>query len=108
MAVNDFEKDVIDRLARIEEAVTNDYKALYGNGKPGLLDRVSRLENQAALIEAQQAVIHELTARVTELGASFQALSVRMDTDKDWFTRIRESLGWIVTTAIAIYAAFFR
>ena len=108
MAIDEFQKDVIDRLGRIETKLDNDYHALHGNGKPGLLDRVSHLENQAALIEAQQSVIHELTVRMTELGSSFQDLSVRMDTDKDWFTRIRESIGWIVTTAIAIYAAFFR
>jgi uncharacterized coiled-coil protein SlyX len=108
MAIDEFQKDVIDRLGRIETKLDNDYHALHGNGKPGLLDRVSHLENQAALIEVQQAVINELTTRVTELDSRFQALSVRMDTDKNWFTRIRDSLGWLVATAIAIYGAFFK
>ena len=46
-----FEQDVIDRLARIEENVkslknnlTNDYQTLHGNGKPGLVARVTALE----------------------------------------------------------------
>lgn len=46
-----FEQDVIDRLARIEENIdelkgdlTNDYRVLHGNGKPGLVDRVTALE----------------------------------------------------------------
>ena len=84
MAIDEFQKDVIDRLARIEEAINNDYKALYGNGKPGLLDRMVALESkmQSILAEGQN--------------------------NRDWFTRIRESIGWLVTTAIAIYAAFIR
>jgi len=84
MAIDEFQKDVIDRLARIEEAINNDYKALYGNGKPGLLDRMTALENQLQSIAAQDKA------------------------NRDWFTRIRESIGWLVTTAIAVYAAFFR
>lgn len=40
-----FEQDVIERLSRIEVKVEADYRALYGNGKPGLLDRVNKLEN---------------------------------------------------------------
>ena len=40
-----FEREVIDRLARIETKLDADYTALHGNGKPGLLDRVSKLEN---------------------------------------------------------------
>lgn len=108
MAIDEFQKDVIDRLARIEEAINNDYKALHGNGKPGLLDRVARLETQAGLVEAQQQTLHELTARVVELNTQIQATAIRDNANRDWFTRIRESLGWLVTTIIAIYGAFFR
>ena len=85
MAIDtEFQKDVIDRLARIEEAMKNDYRALYGNGKPGLLDRMASIESQIKSIAAERKC------------------------NLDWFTRIRESLGWLMTTAIAIYAAFFR
>ena len=45
------EKDVIDRLARIEsaiddikEALKRDYRLLHGNGHPGLEHRVGALE----------------------------------------------------------------
>ena len=77
-------KDIIGRLGRIETKLDNDGKAIYGNGKPGLLDRMVALEGKLQVIQAQTEANH------------------------DWFSRIRESIGWLVTTAIAIYAAFFR
>ena len=77
-------KDIIDRLGRIETKLDNDGKAIYGNGKPGLLDRMVALESKMQVIQAQA------------------------DSNRDWFSRIRESLGWLVTTCIAIYAAFIR
>ena len=41
----DFEREVIERLTSIEVKLDADYRALHGNGKPGLLDRVNKLEN---------------------------------------------------------------
>ena len=42
---NQFEHEVIDRLARIETKLDSDFRALNGvDGKPGLIDRVSSLE----------------------------------------------------------------
>ena len=54
--MNKFEQDVIDRLARIEGHIEDvqgsldrDYHILHGNGRPGLVDRVTALEtNQKA------------------------------------------------------------
>lgn len=40
-----FEREVIERLTSIEVKLDADYRALHGNGKPGLLDRVNKLEN---------------------------------------------------------------
>ena len=42
---SDFERDVIERLTSIEVKLDADYRALHGNGKPGLIDRVNKLEN---------------------------------------------------------------
>lgn len=69
-----FRSEVIDRLARIEEQLKSDYKALHGNGKKGLLDRVSDLENS---FYAGGMIYRVLVGIV----------------------------AWIVTTAVAIYAA---
>lgn len=79
--MNSFEKEVIDRLARIEENIeglqgklTNDYKVLHGNGQPGLVDRVTALETSQK-------------SKATHTG---------------FFAGI---IGFIVNAAIAIYAA---
>lgn len=45
MSQTSFEKEVIERLTSIEVKLDADYRALHGNGKPGLLDRVNKLEN---------------------------------------------------------------
>ena len=45
MSQTAFEKEVIERLTSIEVKLDADYRALHGNGKPGLLDRVNKMEN---------------------------------------------------------------
>lgn len=69
-----FEQDVIERLSRIEVKVEADYRALYGNGKPGLLDRVNKLENS-----------------MYAGGIMYRA--------------VVSFVAWIVTLAVAVYAA---
>lgn len=78
--MNDFEKDVIDRLARIENSLKNDMKALYGNGKPGLVDKVNDLEKRLEVMESKS----------------------------NWVRDIVTAAAWLATTAIAAYAAFFK
>lgn len=69
-----FEREVIERLASIEVKLDADYRALHGNGKPGLLDRVNKLENSMYAGGMVYRVIVSIAA-------------------------------WIITTAVAIYAA---
>lgn len=108
MALNEFERDVIDRLGRIETKLDNDYKALHGNGKPGLLDRVTALETQTRVSHDNSVRIEDVNSRIDDLEVRVSALALTLKSDKDWIARIRESLGWLATTAIAVYAAFFR
>lgn len=113
--MTDFEKDVIDRLGRIEtkqdtieQKLDNDDEILHGNGKPGLLDRVTALEMQSTVAHDNSGKIDNLNTRLDELEVRISALSLSIKTDKDWIGRIRESIGQLITAAIAIYAAFFR
>ena len=78
--MNDFEKDVIDRLARIENSLKNDMKALYGNGKPGLVDKVGELEKRLSILESKS----------------------------NWIGDTIAAVAWLATTLIAGYAAFFK
>ena len=79
--MNGFEKEVIDRLARIESNIDKlkgdlkeDYKVLHGNGQKGLIDRVTTLETH----EKDRANHHGVLAGI---------------------------IGFLVNAAIAIYAA---
>ena len=44
MALDDWQRDVIERLTRIETMVEEDHKALHGNGHAGLITRVTNME----------------------------------------------------------------
>lgn len=76
-----FEKEVIDRLGRIETKLDTDYRTLHGNGKPGLVDEVDDLEHRVRDLEARQAAKHRC------LGA------------------VAAATGFVVNAAIAVYAA---
>ena len=47
--MTDTEKELLiridERTKDIQEALARDYKLLHGNGQPGLLERVQKLEN---------------------------------------------------------------
>jgi len=74
-----FEQEVIDRLARIETKLDNDFRTLHGNGQPGLLAKHNDLER-----------------RVTTLEHAFR-------TQSGVARKIIITLAWLVTTAIACY-----
>lgn len=74
MSQTSFEKEVIERLTSIEVKLDADYRALHGNGKPGLLDRVSKLENS-----------------MYAGGMLYRA--------------VVSVVAWIITLAVALYAA---
>ena len=83
-----FEQDVIDRLARIEENVkslkgnlTNDYQTLHGNGKPGLLAEHQDLEKRVHTLE------------------------LKAESNRGFTAWILNFIAWVVTTAVAVYAA---
>ena len=79
-----FEKEVLDRLARIEENQKRDYRLLNGNGHPGLIDKCDDLDRRIVTLEAE---------RTAEAKSHHKFLAF---------------IGWLATTAIALYAAIFR
>lgn len=76
-----FEKDVIDRLGRIEERLTNDFRLIHGNGKPGIVDKVQNITTRIEHLEARE----KERSRHTGLLAGV--------------------IGFIVNAIIALYAA---
>ena len=77
-----FEKEVIDRLARIETKLDNDFRALHGNGQPGLLEKHEKLENRV------------------------QTLEQLVKTQSGIAGKVIIAFAWLVTTAIAFYNLF--
>ena len=84
MNLTDFEKEVIDRLGRIETKLDNDYLALHGNGQPGLIVKHEKLENRV------------------------QTLEQKIETQSGIAGKIVIALAWLVTTAIACYNLFAK
>ena len=82
--IMDFEKEVIDRLGRIETKLDNDFRALHGNGQPGLIEKTQKLESRV------------------------QTLEETVKTQKGITGKIVIGLAWLVTTAIALYNLFRR
>ena len=76
-----FEADVIDRLARIEEKLNRDYHTIHGNGKPGIVEKVENITSRVEKLEDRQ------TQQSNHAGV------------------IAGIIGFIVNAVIAIYAA---
>ena len=86
--MTEFERDVIDRLGRIETKLDSDYRALHGNGKPGLIDRVASVEQRLLVTEIQEKEIQRLVQTILEIKSELLLLKERRKWWKDW-------LGWI-------------
>ena len=82
--LSEHEQDVIDRLGRIETKLDSDFRALYGNGQPGLITKHVQLEQRVTSLEQ--------TAR----------------TQSGLVGKLAVFLAWLITTIIAAYAAFFK
>ena len=90
-----FEKDVYDRfddlknaLSTLEKTVVTlkdhldaDYSALHGNGKPGLLAEHQELEKRVHTLE------------------------LKAESNRGFTAWILNFIAWLVTTAVAVYAA---
>ena len=79
MNLTNFEKEVIDRLGRIETKLDNDFRALHGNGQPGLIEKTQKLEQRVKSLEDMARTQSGIAGKVIV------------------------GLAWLVTTAIAFY-----
>ena len=51
--MNEFEKEVLERLTKIEENLKGINKRIYGNGQPGLEDKVNALDKRLVIMESK-------------------------------------------------------
>lgn len=61
----------------MKSKLEHDFRALYGNGHPGLIDRVADIEKKLAVMNGSQ---HS----------------------------VLQTLAWLATFGVAVYAAFFK
>lgn len=68
-----FERDVIDRLGRIETKLDNDFKDINGSGNaPGLLQRVSKLESDSSHSGRTTSLVAWIITAATAIYAAFK------------------------------------
>lgn len=72
--MTDFEREVIDRLGHIDENLKALNKAIYGNGKPGLVDVVHDLDKRVNVLEEKRKSIYVAIGIILSLLASIGAL----------------------------------
>ena len=77
---NSLIREIYAEVREIKTKLESDYRALYGNGHPGLLDRVSKL------------------------ALELEKLLARTRWYKEWGGRI----GWLCTFGLGVYELFFR
>ena len=96
--MRDFEREVIDRLGRIETKLDADYRALHGNGRPGVIDRMATLESKIALLEDDQ------TPTNSELDIRLKGVEDRHDNSDKHRSAFLEWLAIIAAWLAAVWA----
>lgn len=74
--------DIQSKVSGISAKVQNDYQALHGNGKPGLIKEVEELTKRVVAIEVKESTENTATGKVALV------------------------IGWLITTCIALAALF--
>lgn len=70
--MNDIEAKIAaleSKLARIDLRLDNDFRSLYGNGHPGLIDRMNELEKHLAKRSGGLAAVSQIVTLLLSLTA---------------------------------------
>ena len=77
-------REIYAEVREIKTKLESDYRALYGNGHPGLIEDVASLKRELAIIKAKQSWFGTALA--------------------GWFSVI----AWLITTAVSIISIVRR
>lgn len=80
--MNEFEKEVLERLSKIEENLKGINKRVYGNGQPGLEDKVNALDKRLEVLTGKQEGKRSVVKDIATVFA------------------------WLVATGLSLYAIF--
>lgn len=91
-------QQVLIQLGKMEERLEQDRKAIWGNGKPGLLDKMSDInQNMAQLgmqMKNQNEKIDQLIKRIDEHKEMQSAIMSRVDRLEDDVALLKAKGGW--------------
>lgn len=101
--LENFEKRMDDRLDVINESLKRDYKILYGNGQPGLMQQVQDLIHDVSDIKSQLKAAKE---KLEALPGRIQTLENYHTNENSFMRKFGAIIAWAFTTALAAYSAF--
>lgn len=91
-----FEREVIDRLGRIETKLDADYRALHGNGHPGLIDKHSDLEQRVRILETSQTPTNgELQDRIQSVEDRHRSNDKKGSAAVTWIALLLNAAGTV-------------
>lgn len=93
--LENFEKRMDDKFEVINESLKRDYKIIYGNGQPGLIQQVQELSLGSKALKEKLDALEDIPKRV-------QTLENFHKNESGFMKKYGGALAWLVTTALAI------
>lgn len=87
-----------ERTMKMQEALERDFKSLYGNGQPGLIERVRDLSTTCKELKGKLEDLEKIPARV-------QTLENYHTNENSFIRKCGAVIAWLVTAALALYSA---
>jgi tetrahydromethanopterin S-methyltransferase subunit B len=99
--LENFEKRMDDKFDVINESLKRDYKIIYGNGQPGLVQQVQELHHIA---EDLKTKLSALEKKVEALPGRIQNLENYHSNENSFLKKFGSVIAWLATTALALYS----
>jgi len=99
--LENFEKRMDDKFEVINGSLKRDYKILYGNGQPGLVQQVQELTHST---EELKGKIKTLEEKIEKLPERIQTLENYHTNENSFLRRFGAIIAWLATTALALYS----
>lgn len=96
--LENFEKRMDDKFESINESLKRDYKIIYGNGQPGLMQQVQDLTHDVEELKKKTEKLEPLPARI-------QTLENLHQNENTILKKYGVIIAWLITTALALYSA---
>ena len=99
--LENFEKRMDDKFEAINESLKRDYKIIYGNGQPGLIQQVQELIHDVDELKKKTNKLEPLSERI-------QTLENLHQNENTILKKYGAIAAWLITTALALYSVVKR